>query len=343
MPTLDYTDFSEKRSYFTSYFIHTFDELCSFVKCVCFDSNFSSFVFRGMKEAKYKCYSSAQLRTKGELNQEAYVSKIKSAIQAVRNSEFIMNYLDNQSCDKSDLQILALMQHYGCGTPIIDYTTSILNALFFATDRCENTQGTVDINDNSINSYISILAFDLDDPNHVSIEESNAVDADRLRYFESIAEETHGPQYRGLARTTLGSFFSLPFDELSNLGNGGLFSVKCRMSDGIYQFCVGETEVKYDISNERVDIQEGVFIFNANCSEPYETLAQHWHGGTKNYCINIHKSLEKGIKQCLYRLGITTDYIYPKTELSKKIIEELRSLPISESLKPKKSSCIMEQ
>lgn len=330
-----YETFEEKTRYLQCSKIHTSEELWRFVD---YYKKHRNFVFRGVNEAKYMGYSSAQVRTEASLEQNTYAGIIGEAIRLVRNNPLIMDYIRKYSKDDTDFQILALLQHYSCGTPIIDYSTEIESALFFATDRQGKTPQNYPLQDQSIDAYISIYYFDTRDPNHCSVQEFSARDSVRVNESDAEAAKLYGSQYDGISDQTMTSFELLPFNEMVNLNNGGLFTVLGH-SNGIIRYRVGGLDVEYDINNERIQAQDGLFIFNGLSKVPYEEAAYNWYSGIKNYCVDIHKSLECEILGYLRRNGITCQTIYPQTEESKAIIEELKKLPMDDRLKPKPVGC----
>lgn len=333
-----YNTTEEKKRFFQTQQILTSKDLWDFVKQCKENKNL---VFRGVNEAKYMCYSSAQVRTELSLDQPSYISIISEAISQVRKSSLLMNYIHEYSCDETDFQILALMQHYGCGTPVLDYSSNIDSALFFATDRQGGKTQYRCQKDVSIDAFISVYYFDRRDPNHCSIQEFTARDSEKVNELDAEAAKVYGVQYKGISKQTMVSFENLPFEEMAKLNNGGLFAVLGH-SNGIISFNVGGREIEYDINNERIEAQDGLFLFNSLSTTSYEEAACNWYSGIKNYCVNIHKSLEGEIKRYLKKNDITCEKIYPQTKESRSIIEELSKLPLDERLKPRPIVCKKE-
>ena len=338
---ITYNSIEDKNRFLQQCQITASEELWSFVR-QCKEKE--NLVFRGVNEAKYMGFSSAQVRTKVSLSQASYVAMISEAIQAVRGSEKIMNYIRSRSNDESDFQILALLQHYGCGTPVIDYSTDIDKALFFATDRLENPVQTASKEDNSIDAFISIYYFDKRDSDHASLQEIHSRESAKLNYLDEKARREYGALYKGVSDETKNSFKRLPFKEFAELIGGGLFAVSGH-PDGIIKFDIVGEPVEYNINNERIDVQDGLFMFNALCQTPYEEAAYNWDYGLKdkNHCVNIHKSLEGEIKSYLEKKCITCKTIYPQTIESRIITDELMSLPMDDRLKPIPVKCGKEK
>lgn len=330
-----YTTLEDKKKYLQTNKIMSSGELWSFVDGC---KKNKHLVFRGVNEAQYMGYSSAQVRTGASLDQQSYIEIIGDAIRKVKASEFIMDYIRKNSQDETDFQILALLQHYGCGTPVIDYSTNIDSALFFATDRQGGTIQNYPKEDESIDAFISIYCFDRRDPDHSAVQEISAQDSDKINELDAELAKKYGSQYKGISDETINSFEKLPFEEMAQLPFGGLFAVLGH-SNGIFRYKVGERCVEYDITNERIKAQEGLFLFNGLSDVPYEKAAYKWCSSIKNYCVDIHKSLEGEIVEYLKKNGVTCCTIYPQTKESKAIFEELSTLDIDERLKPKPVIC----
>lgn len=334
-----YSTIEDKRQYLQCKEIMTSDELCEFVRA-CKDNN--NLVFRGVNEAKYMGFSSAQVRTGASLDQMTFNKIIGDAIEQVRGNKILMDLLRARSKDETDFQILALMQHYGCGTPIIDYSTNIDSALFFATDRQGKPVQSANLEDSSVDAFISIYYFDKRDPNHGAIQENNERDSAIVNQHDLEAAKEYGEKYIGISEETKKSFENLPYAEMAKLPYGGLFSVLGH-SNGIIRFKVGGHDVEYDVDNERIEAQDGLFIFNGLSDKPYEKAAYDWYSGINNYCVNIHKSLEGEIKAYLEKKCITCKTIYPQTKESRIIMEEMMNLPMDDRLKPKPVNCGKEK
>ena len=108
-----------------------------------------SFIYRGITEAKYKLYNSAQrLYINQELHRQVHPDSI-----AVHYKEFIENLIENckswnngvvknllksSGIDENNaIAYLSYMQHFGVPSPFLDYTYNPYIALFFAIDKSE--------------------------------------------------------------------------------------------------------------------------------------------------------------------------------------------------------------
>lgn len=329
---MQYNSLDEKKKYFKTCDIHSSKELWEFVDGC---KKQADLVFRGVNEAKYMLYSSAQVRTNASLNQQEFECIISNAISKVRNNTVLMGLLRKRSKDETDFQILSLLQHYGCGTPVIDFSTNIDAALFFATDRQSKPVQTAAIDDRRIDNYISIYFFNKKDPNHCSVQSFTAQGGKQADALDIKLKQEYGDRYQGISDETMESFERLPYVRLSKeLSSGGLFAVEGH-SCGQYNYSVGGKDIDYDISNERIYAQDGLFLFNGLSDKPYEEAAKNWYSDIQNYCVNIHKSLEHEIKDYLKNEGIDYKIMYPQTTESQLITKELMKLSIDSRLKPK--------
>lgn len=106
------------------------------------ENSHRNLIFRGMKSARFKNYTSAQRKwmiTDGLMNKAGdgiigYTNYITSLLSNCREWEegIIVKYLTNNGIEASDLILLTIMQHYGAPTPLLDFSSNINVALYFA-------------------------------------------------------------------------------------------------------------------------------------------------------------------------------------------------------------------
>ena len=120
----------------------------------------SNFIFRGVNEAKYKLYNSAQrywiTHELKDFNAENYVYFVCNLIHNAKNylNGILDKYFKSFGYYPNDFSILSFLQHYKAPTPLLDWTKILNYALFFSLDNLEHFQR------NDINNYVSIYALD---------------------------------------------------------------------------------------------------------------------------------------------------------------------------------------
>ena len=111
--------------------------------------------FRGMTRASYMLYSSLQ-RKWMVLDQAVKESDVKILVQNVLEESFRKGVdgtvLPNGARD--ELAILSYLQHHGCPTPFLDFTTDIRVALFFASED-PGDEG----NGSKLDDFFSVYVF----------------------------------------------------------------------------------------------------------------------------------------------------------------------------------------
>lgn len=321
-----YESLSEKEKYFKCKTIDNETDLKELINSL----KDSGLVYRGVKEAKFKCYTSAQVRTKASVSQIEFDQMISNSIELVRKSSELMNVLKSRSMDQTDFQILSLLQHYGYGTPLLDFSYDIKFALFFASCETSNYPLT-----DSIDCYFSIYAFNPNDPDHISWQEVLADSIEQIEELDNNAKIKYGQQYQGVSNETKISYSQMPYDEVKKIANGGL-TIDTRAGYSYSINSLSGIKTNYDISNVRVDKQSGLFKFVSCSTLPYEIASNKWYSEMKDklFCYNIHKSLIPFIREnYLTPNNINYDTVYPDDEESKEIKQLLDSLPFNALLK----------
>lgn len=92
-------------------------------------------IFRGHADAAWELKPSIGRHYNGDWSKVAERERRALAEFKIRAVPFI------QQRPQSDIEWLALMQHYGCATRLIDFTTNPLIALFFASDPSHRKSG----------------------------------------------------------------------------------------------------------------------------------------------------------------------------------------------------------
>lgn len=92
--------------------------------------------FRGQKNAAWPLLSSLSRRLlRAKVPREAWQEREERAIRVFRRKAHV--YLPDRSVLNDDLRCLAMMQHHGAPTRLLDFTKSPYVASFFAMENCE--------------------------------------------------------------------------------------------------------------------------------------------------------------------------------------------------------------
>ena len=118
----------------------------------------NKFVFRGVNEAKYKLYNSAQrkfLQNDLAVKFESYKEFIYSEMNLFKleNNNWKNAYVYSGINIDNHLALLSLMQHRGSPAPCIDFTTNPLISLYFAFKNSEINEGSINVLDNYVSIY----------------------------------------------------------------------------------------------------------------------------------------------------------------------------------------------
>jgi|GEM_PF-1308725 FRG domain len=178
LPT--YKSLEEKKEHFSHYRkINTVEELEKEMRKLEEDQTsllaFSTeLVFRGVKEAKYKLYTSAQrdwITNEWEKLGISFVDFIDRQLYNLKKDKVLMRYFESIDIAVNDLLLLSFLQHYGAPAPLLDFTYNILISLFFAATGTEpNKQGFDDIE-----NYLSVYAISVDKRLSIDIIYNNAL------------------------------------------------------------------------------------------------------------------------------------------------------------------------
>lgn len=284
------------------------------------------------------CYTSAQVNfinrkvDPKQIGQDFLDRSIMDMILQVRKNRFISELVKDITDDKTDMQILGILQHYGFGTTILDFSYSFNEAVFFALDDAlyENT--------GDINDYLSIYYFDIDDVEHDSAQSILIKSLPNLLQTHQEATRKYGRMYSGVSDQTKQSFFEMPYFELCKISRGGLSiaggsGFNTRINDGSTGMAFA-----YNLTSDRLQSQKGLFKLYSRADVAYEVGALDWYSGMRKklFCLNIHKSLIPVLQERYLTIqGITNATIYPKTSKSIKLTKALLKLPIAKEFRPR--------
>lgn len=140
------------------------------------DYDRSNFIFRGATEANHKLYTSSQrlmihrdlVRFEITKLKEHYFTFLMTLLQGAKewNSKLVPRFYMNSGMTLNDFALFSLMQHYGVPTPLLDFTTDLDVAIYFAFRGTDLTPSN-DLTKNFVSIYIIDLdanKLDLSDP-----------------------------------------------------------------------------------------------------------------------------------------------------------------------------------
>jgi len=246
------------------------------------------YVYRGMSEAKYKNYTSAQrqfivndLASRG-VSIDIFIQKQIEKLQRHKNSStknLLPRLYESLGVIPSDILYLSFAQHYGGISPLLDVSRNILIAMYFMSENSQLSKS----GDDGINNYFALYYLPVND------------------YSQNIKF------------TNKDKIIScLKYDNLK---------IKSPLIIPDKSLIVTNPKNKYQtiisLSNLNIIRQEGGFIFFTN-ENPLKPLEEEL------YCVDIHKSLATYIQELLKSKGLTTEYLFPtEKSIAEKSIREV--------------------
>jgi len=332
----EYQTLLQKSLFFDQINIETkddFDEIFETYK------NSKDLLFRGVSEAKWRIYSALQrywINERLDLKTD-YESFLKALIENAKkqNGNVLLKYFTkNGISPKNDIAILSFLQHYGCPTPLVDWTSNFKNSLYFATENIAvSNQGR------EIEQYFSV--YFIEEKNLIEIGLTGLVEKgidDILPHVKDTIIENG--KRDNISEEEIQKFFAR--DRLKSAAKmihqksliDFLANIERLMNFPLTYFSDWneDTDIQFSLNNSMNIInQAGVFVWNSHPHKPIEQIGNELYGKDENIiyrfskCYNINKNLAAYIKDKIQAEGINKDYIYPNPELiAKKTFEETR-------------------
>ncbi|HXB90977.1 MAG TPA: FRG domain-containing protein [Puia sp.] len=256
--------------------------------------------FRGVTEARYKLYNSAQrfwirnnLQEIEALQQSlSYIDMVQKMVNNAKKVKLLQQVFEYYDLldEQRDFPLLSILQHYAAPTPLMDWTYDLDVALFFAIDGLRPSE-----KGNTIDDYISV--YRVNKVKEYSFMKNN------LQFISGNIF----PTVKGLA----GYLADTSVVYISDFELAGHEDKQQRKIKPLTTYY-----------NLNILAQKGLFIFNPNDSRPLEDFADLYPAEPDGriFCYNISKDLAEFIK---YRIGseqIEPGFIYPELKLYAKSI-----------------------
>jgi hypothetical protein len=314
-----YKDLEEKREFFSngkseSFVIKTKKDLDHWFKELQEDEvkesskDATALIYRGVTEAKYKMYTSAQrLWITNEMRQWAgssYLQFINTLIEKAKSRPVVKEVfkLYAYSLKEREFPILSLLQHYGAPTPLLDWSYDVNVAFYCSVDGVESRTG----NGDAVGNYFSMYKINKRKyPNELL----NIIDIAGERTFPgfvdfmSFGDGENDPMKNGI-------FYISDFERYGESLFGG---------KGTQRLSVKSKKPYTTVFNQNIIPQKGMFIFNPFSTKSLEEvfnvpdLAEGSNLRLGPFeCFNIHKDLAEYLRRKLAnRRDISRSFIYP--------------------------------
>lgn len=314
----EYNNLKEKSQYYNCTTIDNIQDFDNIFQDIV--QHQSEYVFRSVNEARFKLYSSAQRQwIWNDLfkNYHSYEDYINSRIVLVQNYQDIISFFSNNKISLNDFAILALLQHYGQPSPLVDFTYNPHLSLFFAFDRVR--PGATG---NEIDNYVSLYRLRYTHPCFCSIQDVNVHGADTL---SDALRNLDIPLSPIDTSKVLFDIQNLTYHEYADIGIMLVHGDKMGITN-IQIPALGFT-CTYNITNPNLRNQEGLFMLNTTEDIPLEDMIRkkHRYVGPLIDCYDINKELEPYIRTTyLDPIGINHSLIYPHDQDSQNLRDWLK-------------------
>ncbi len=307
----EYSNLVQKESFFETNNVHTYKEFDSIYE----DLKMQTLLYRGIHEARYKIYTSAQREwiTNEYSNQGiTFTQFIQSIITNIRQNTILSKYYKSLNINENDLLYISLLQHYGAPSPLLDFTHSLNIALYFALEGM-----SIVSSNNDIDNYFSLYIIDRNKCGNELVDIVSFLDHG-LENGTALLEDfkTQHPNI-DLDYSLLKDVDKYTKWIKQDGTNDGLCKMNCGFLDNPLNtdsIAMYETKDFLYWSNINLIAQQGCFILYTKESTPLEQYFSDENYLPKLRCINVHKSLSEYIKS-KYLKSMSRLDIYPDINL----------------------------
>jgi len=294
----------------------------------------TSMLFRGQREASWRLMSKLQrewiINSLGKTEEEylIFIQKMISIGRANHANE-IKSILKRFNIDSTnDIAVLGYLQHHSCPTPLLDWTYSLDNALYFAIDEFQNNSKIKEILD-----YFSIYYLEEENFTKGGYRELLADSIDTIgedlknKVIEYIAKDGNK------AAEMREHFKGRKLLDKRKYDGSGMVTYMTSM-ENLINFPITffndkdtSTGIVFSLSNSKnILSQKGAFTWNASFFKPLDIVAKELYlsadptNDAANFrfckCANIHKDLEPYIRKLLNNKSITRDNVYTSIDIN---------------------------
>lgn len=326
-----YHDVVEKnQNYSTSTYIKTEKDFDAFIKS--FESDKDKFLYRGMNNASFKMYSSSQrywLSKYLSSDSDKYFDFIIHLIDNTYDKPDVKKYMKSENVQYNEFFILALMQHFGLPSPLIDFSLEFWKAMFFATDNA--LTNWIDDGSDSLCNYISVYMLPKNiDWVQCSLQTVMKTSAEKVNSMIHDVKCNHP----NTDFDTLQTQDNFRYARLNQFRPGEYSNVKFLVvngaSAGRIKISIPELNFncEYAIINDRLLSQEGEFVTNFTNMPLVEVMNENCE--VKFFrCFNIKKNLVPSIvSKYLTPMGVNKNTLYltgnPNVDKIQSAIDEIK-------------------
>jgi hypothetical protein len=321
----EYSSILQKSQYFDQLNVDTieqFDELYEDFK------NEKGFLFRGVNEAKWRLYSSLQrhwVANKLFESDVTYQGFLENLVDNARKEQkqVLSKFLHLNRIDpENDIAVLSFLQHNGCPTPLLDWTYSFPNSLYFALDKIINKESPKEID-----NYFSVYQIEEKYFQYTCIKKIIEVQLEG-EYEKLEAKLIENCLKVGVAKDqALKIFTKNILQRMTKMLFGKkrvtyFTRIKQLMKNPFTYFSDFDNEggLQFSLNNNmNIVNQYGALTWNSNPAKPLEQLFNEQmaeelgiaDGVCFCNCYNINKKLIPHINKRLVEQGVVKDFIYP--------------------------------